>query len=225
MSDVVANAWRGLAQFLVALALCLLLPAWSLRYWEAWVYVVVFGGCCVAITLYLQHHDLALLQRRLDAGPAAEREARQRHIQLLASVAFLALFVLSALDHRFRWTRVPLAAVIAGEVLVMLGFLIIFVTFRENSYASGNITTVEGQRVVSSGPYALVRHPMYAGALVMLFGTPFALGSLWGLGAVVALAFVIVWRLVDEERVLARDLPGYVEYRERVRYRFVPLVW
>jgi len=225
MTDVVANAWRGLAQFLVALALCLMLPAWSLRYREAWVYVVVFGSCCVAITLYLQRHDLALLQRRLAAGPAAEREPRQQVIQLLASVAFLALFVLSALDHRFRWTTLPLATVIAGEALVMLGFLVIFFTFRENSYAAGNITTAEGQHVVSSGPYAIVRHPMYAGALIMLLGTPLALGSLWGLVAFGALVVVIVLRLLDEERLLVRDLGGYEAYRGQVRYRLVPFVW
>ena len=225
MTDVVANAWRGLAQFLVALILCLLLPAWSLRYWEAWVYVLVFGGCCIGITLYLQRHDLALLQRRLAAGPAAEREPRQQRIQLLASIAFIALFVLSALDHRFQWTTVPITAVILGEVLVMAGFLVISVTFRENTYAGGNITTTEGQRVVSTGPYAVVRHPMYAGALVMLLGTPLALGSLWAFVAFLALALVIVWRLLDEERVLARDLAGYNEYRGRVRYRLVPFVW
>jgi protein-S-isoprenylcysteine O-methyltransferase Ste14 len=115
--------------------------------------------------------------------------------------------------------------VIAGDGLVALGFLIIFFVLRENSFASGVIEVDAGQRVVATGPYALVRHPMYSGALVMLLGVPLALGSRWGLLLVIPITLVIAWRLLDEEAFLAKRLQGYPEYQARVRYRLVPWVW
>jgi protein-S-isoprenylcysteine O-methyltransferase Ste14 len=219
------RAWRGLAQLVVVLMLCLFLPAWSLRFWQAWVYLALFVGSCVAITRYLMRHDVRLLERRLAAGPRAEKESRQQVIQLVASVAFLGMFVAPGFDHRFGWSTVPLTLVLLGDLLVVSGFWIVFRTFRENSYTSATIETAEGQQVVSTGPYAVVRHPMYAGALLMLLGTPLALGSLWALAGFAAMVVVIVWRLMDEERVLSRDLPGYAAYLSRVRYRLVPFVW
>ena len=220
-----AQAWRGLAQLVVVLMLCLFLPAWSLSYWQAWVYLALFVGSCVAITRYLIRHDVELLARRLASGPRAEKESRQQVIQLLASIAFVGMFVEPGFDHRFGWSTVPTVLVLLGDVFVIAGFWIVFRTFRENSYTSATIETVEGQHVVATGPYAWVRHPMYAGALLMLLGTPLALGSVWALAAFIAMLAVIVWRLTDEERVLSRDLPGYAAYVSTVRYRLVPYIW
>lgn len=225
MSDLTRQAWIGLAQLGAVLLVCLFLPAWTVRYWQAWVFLALFMGSAAAITWYLQRHDPALLQRRLAAGPGAEKERRQQVIQGVASVAFLGTLVVPGFDHRYGWSAVPLALVIAGELLVVLGFWIVLLTFRANSYTSATIEAADGQPVISTGPYAVVRHPMYAGALLMLLGTPLALASLWGLACFAVMVAVIVWRLLEEERFLVRDLPGYDAYRNRVRYRLVPSLW
>jgi protein-S-isoprenylcysteine O-methyltransferase Ste14 len=130
-----------------------------------------------------------------------------------------------AIDHRFAWSSLPLYAVVIGDGLILLGWLGIFFVFRENSFSSATIEVSADQRVISTGPYAWVRHPMYAAGLVMLFGIPIALGSAWGVLVVVAIIPALVWRLINEEDFLARNLPGYRAYRDRVRYRLVPLIW
>lgn len=225
MNDLNKRAFEGLAQLLVAMALLLFLPAWTLAYWQAWLFLAVFGAAVLAITLYLMRHDRKLLERRVNAGPGAEKEKSQRTIQALASVAFIAVFVVSALDHRFGWSSEPTSVVVAGDVLVALGLLAVFFVFRANSYTSATIEVGDDQPLISTGPYAMVRHPMYAGAFVMLVGVPLALGSAWGLAPVAALAAVIVVRLLAEERFLTVNLPGYADYRRRVRYRLLPFVW
>jgi protein-S-isoprenylcysteine O-methyltransferase Ste14 len=130
-----------------------------------------------------------------------------------------------ALDHRFGWSSVPLYLEIVGSVLTALGFFITFLVFRVNTFTSATVEIAENQKVISTGPYALVRHPMYFGGLLIFIGTPLALGSYWGLFAVVAALPALIWRLLDEEKLLATSLPGYTEYKQRVRYRLVPLVW
>lgn len=225
MNPVTKQAWLGLARLVGVLLLCLFLSAGSLRYWQAWVYLALFAGSTAAITLYLQRHDVELLRRRLTAGPGAEKERLQKVIQGLASAAFVGIMVVPGLDQRFGWSTVPLPLVVAGDLLVVVGFWIVFLTFRENSYTAAIIVAAEGQPVVSTGPYAIVRHPMYAGALLMLLGTPLALDSLWALAGFVVMVAVIAWRLLDEERLLERDLPGYAAYRSRVKSRLVPRVW
>jgi protein-S-isoprenylcysteine O-methyltransferase Ste14 len=135
------------------------------------------------------------------------------------------IFVLSAIDHRFSWSVVPLFLVVAGDVLVALGLLIVFWVFKENSFASATIEVGMEQTLVSTGPYALVRHPMYFGAFIMLTGVPLALGSWWGLLTVIPIMVIIVWRLLNEEIFLEKELPGYSAYRKKVRYRLLPLIW
>jgi protein-S-isoprenylcysteine O-methyltransferase Ste14 len=142
-----------------------------------------------------------------------------------ASLGFIALLVVPALDFRFKWSAVPTSLVLIGNVLFVLGFGFIGRVYRENSYTSATIQVVEGQRVISTGPYAVVRHPMYASALLYLVGSPFALGSYWGLLAVAFMLPFLVWRLIDEECVLARELRGYADYQARVRFRLIPGVW
>jgi protein-S-isoprenylcysteine O-methyltransferase Ste14 len=141
------------------------------------------------------------------------------------SIGFIGLTVLPAIDHRVGWSHVPAPVVLIGDGLVLLGWLGIYFVFRENSFASATIVATAGQRVVSTGPYALVRHPMYAAALVMLLGIPVALGSWWGVLVVIAIVPALVWRLIDEERFMARNLPDYVEYQNAVRYRLMPPIW
>jgi protein-S-isoprenylcysteine O-methyltransferase Ste14 len=219
------KAIAGLLWLMLVLGLALFAPAGTVHYVEAWIYLGIFGGASLAVTLYLAKKDPALLERRTKAGPLAEKERSQKIIQALASVAFLSLIVVPALDRRFGWSHVPLAAVVAGDVLVAAAFLGIFFVFRENTFTSATVEVAEEQRIVTTGPYAIVRHPMYASALLLVIGTPPALGSLVGLVTFVPFVAVLVWRLLDEERLLAKDLAGYAEYREKVRFRLIPGVW
>jgi protein-S-isoprenylcysteine O-methyltransferase Ste14 len=159
------------------------------------------------------------------AGPIAEPTLRQKWIQSVASLAFIAIFIVSALDHRAAWSRVPTGVVVAGDVLVAFGLAIVLAVFRANTYTSAVIAVDREQKLVTTGPYAVVRHPMYAGAFVMLLGVPLALGSWWAFFAVPVLFAVIIGRLLDEEKLLSAELRGYDEYRARVRARLVPFVW
>jgi len=215
----------GFTQLVAGLGILLLAPAWTFDYWQGWVYLLVFVVSSALITAYLWKEDPELLERRLDAGPAAENEKSQKWIQVLASFVFMGAMILPSLDHRFSWSAVPLAIVVMGDVLVALGFLTVFLVFKANTFTAATIAVTSDQKVVSTGPYAVVRHPMYSGALVMLFGTPLALGSWWGLLMFIPMVFTIAWRARDEERFLLKELSGYVEYCQRVRYRLVPFVW
>jgi len=225
MNQLNIKAFAGILQLFVILGLTIFLPAWTLDYWQAWIVVAVFFSCTLAVTVYLMKNDPKLLERRVSAGVGAEQERSQNIIQAFAAVAFIALFVVSALDHRFGWSTVPPYLVALGDILIVIGFYLVFLVFKENSFASGTIEIGAEQCVISTGPYALVRHPMYVGALVMLVGVPLALGSLWGLVAIVPMTIVLVARLLDEEKFLARNLAGYCEYQSKVRHRLVPLIW
>jgi protein-S-isoprenylcysteine O-methyltransferase Ste14 len=220
-----AKAFEGLAQLSLVMGALVFLTAGTLRYFEGWFFLAVFFGASFAITLYLARHDPALLARRVEAGPAAEKSARQKTIQGLASASFLTVIVVPVLDHRFGWSRVPFAFVGIGDGLVVVGFWIVFRVFRENTFASAVIEVAAEQHVIDTGPYAWVRHPMYAGALILLAGVPLSLGSWWGLLTLVPFVAVIVWRLLDEEHVLTRELQGYEAYRTKTRYRLIPRVW
>ena len=219
------RAFIALAVLVLVMALLLFGAAGTLRYWQAWLFLATYFAASLTITVYLMKCDPALLARRMSGGPFAEREPAQKVIMCFASAGFIALLVLPALDHRFSWSHMAQSAAVAGDLLVLLGWLGIFFVFRENSFASATIVSDPDQRVISSGPYAWVRHPMYATALVMLLGIPIALGSWWGALVVVAILPALIWRLVDEERFLVRNLPDYVAYQRRVRYRLLPLVW
>ena len=210
---------------MVALMLLIFLPAWTLNYWQAWVFLSVFFVAVLAVTLYLMRHDPALLERRVRAGPGAEKETRQKIIQSIASMVFISVFVFSALDFRFHRSTVSFQLSLVGDVLVALGLYIVFLVFKENSFTSATIETTPEQKVVTTGPYAVVRHPMYSGAFVMLVGVPLALGSVWGLLTIAPLMLIIIWRLCDEERFLAKNLDGYVDYKNKTRYRLIPFFW
>src|SRR5262249_16943439 len=176
-------------------------------------------------TLSLMRHDPALLARRMRAGPTAERQPAQRLIMLCTSIGFITLLIVPALDFRFRWSAVPLGGVVVGDLLVVIGFYAIPLVYRENTFPSAPIEVAKDRQVFAPGPYAIVRHPMYASASLYLLGTPLALGSYWGLVALGAMMPFLLWRLLDEERFLAKNLPGYTAYQKRVRHRLVPFVW
>jgi len=220
-----ARAWRALAILVLAMGLILFVPAGSLRYWQGWVYLAIFITASAFTTLDLLNRDRALLERRMKGGPTAETRPAQKVIMLFVSIGFVALLVVPALDYRFGWTFVPLLVVVAGDVLVAIGMFLIFLVYRVNTYTAATVQVAEGQKVISTGPYAIVRHPMYASGSLFLAGMPLALGSYWGFVPTAVMAPFLIWRLLDEERLLTKSLPGYTGYRERVRYRLVPFVW
>jgi protein-S-isoprenylcysteine O-methyltransferase Ste14 len=219
------RTWSKLIVLVVVMGLLLFIPAGTLRYWQAWVYLSIFTGASVLITLYLMRNDPGLLERRMQSGPRAEKRPTQKFIMLSTIIGFIALLIVPSLDHRFGWSAVPLGGMLLGDVLVVVGFYFMHLVYRENTFASATIQVVEGQRVISAGPYAIVRHPMYASGALYLLGTPLALGSYWGLLALGATLPFLVWRLLDEERFLAKNLRGYTEYQKRVRHRLIPLLW
>lgn len=225
MSILNIKAFAGLLFLVFVMAALLFAAAWTLDYWQAWTLLGLYFASSLAITLYLMKKDPRLLARRMKGGPKAEKNPAQKLIMLFASLGFIGLLVLPALDHRFAWSHVPPYVSLAGDALVALGWIAIFFVFKANTFSSATIELAPDQKVISTGPYALVRHPMYAGALVMLSGIPVALGSWWGLLMVAAIAPTIIWRLIEEEKFLVRNLRGYQEYRDTVRFRLIPRVW
>ncbi len=219
---------RAIAGFIFLFAVVTIVffgSAGSLSDGRAWLMLAVFFGCAGVITVWLWFRDQALLERRVKAGPGSEPDPTQNVIQALAGLAFLATFAVPGLDRRFGWSHVPLAVSLAGDGMIAVGFLIVFFTFRSNTFTAGTIEMAEGQRVIDSGPYAVVRHPMYAGALIMIAGIPLALGSWWGLIPAALFVPILMWRLIREEAFLTANLAGYDDYRNRVRYRLAPIVW
>lgn len=225
MGRLLVRTILGFAFLLTVLAFALFLSAGTFAFWQAWVYLAVFAICTILITLYLIRYDQRLLASRVQAGPVAETRKSQQVIQSLASLFFIGLFIIPGLDFRYHWSTVPPAVSLIADGLVTLGFFFVFLVFRENSFTSAVIEVAQEQRVITSGPYSLVRHPMYAGASLLVLFTPLALGSWVAIICAVPLILVIAARLLDEETYLAANLRGYADYRQKVRHRLVPFVW
>jgi len=219
------RALVALISLSIGTGLLLFLPAGSIHYWQGWVYLTLFVGSSALITFVLSRRDPALLERRMRAGPGAEQRTSQKIIMLATSLGFVALLVVPALDFRFGWSRVSTNVVIAGDLLVAIGLYLVFLVYRANTFASATIEVGKDQKVISTGPYAIVRHPMYASALLYLIGTPLALGSYWGLLTLLEFLPFLIWRLLDEETLLAAQLPGYTQYQQSIRHRLIPFVW
>jgi protein-S-isoprenylcysteine O-methyltransferase Ste14 len=225
LKDSNKRAFAGFSFLLIVMAALLFVPAWTASYWQAWTFLAVFGASAFAITLYLMARDPELLERRVHAGPMAEKETSQKIIQTITAIGFCAVLVVSALDHRFARTRLPAYVSLAGDALVALAFLTIFFVYKENTFASATIELASEQKVISTGLYKLVRHPMYMGAFLLFVGMPLSLGSLWGLLVIALMLPALIWRLLDEENFLVKNLPGYAEYQNTVRHRLVPFLW
>jgi protein-S-isoprenylcysteine O-methyltransferase Ste14 len=225
MSSLDRKAFIGLAILFAVTASLLFGAAGTFHYWQAWLFLAAYFAPSLAITLYLIEDDPALLARRMSGGPFAEKEPVQKLIMSIVSLGFVGLIVLPAIGHRVGWPPLSPAMVLIGDLLVLTGWLGIFLVFRENSFGAATIELSENQRVISTGPYAWIRHPMYAAALLMLTGIPLALGSGWSVLLVLILLPALIWRLKDEEKFLARNLPGYREYQRSVHYRLLPSIW
>jgi protein-S-isoprenylcysteine O-methyltransferase Ste14 len=219
------KAFVGMLLLFLVMAALLFAPAGTFDYWQAWTFLAVYFAASLAVSSYLIQKDPELLRRRMSAGPFAEKEPVQKIVMVFVSLGFIGLLVVPAFDHRFAWSQMPPFAALAGDALVAIGWLGIFFVFRENSFASATIELAKDQKVISTGPYALVRHPMYVAGLIMMLGMPIALGSAWGLLIIAAMIPVLIWRLLDEEKFLAGNLPGYAAYQNKTRYRLIPQVW
>jgi len=225
MDRLTRKALQGVASLIFVLAIVLFGVPFTFDYWQAWLYLAVYAACALALTSYMIRHDPKLLERRMRGGPFAEKEPMQKIIMVITSAGFAAMIGVPALDRRLGWSHVPPAVAILGDVMVVLGWLAIYFVFRENSFTSATIELAPDQTVISTGPYAHVRHPMYAGALPMLLGGPIALGSWWGVVPFLFVAPALVWRIFDEERFLTEKLAGYAAYKQKVRYRLIPHLW
>ena len=204
-----------------ALAIIFFLPAGTFGYWQAWIWLAVVCIPMLLVLGYLLKNDPGLLERRLRTR---EKEPQQSLIQKLGWVWILA-FLVPGFDYRFGWSHVPTALVVAADVLVLLSYIGFFLVLRENSYASRVVEVDEQQKVITTGPYALVRHPMYTSIAVLWAFTPLALGSYWGLLPGLLIVPILVARILNEEQVLVRDLAGYAEYMGKIKFRLLPGVW
>lgn len=208
---------------IVVLGALLFLPAWTFAYWQGWLFLAVFLLSTGIPSAYLARVDPSAIERRKRAGRES-RPAQRIAVALLFS-CLPAMLVFSALDHRFGWSRVPAAISLLGDLLVAVGMALTVLVVIQNRFAAGNITVESGQRVVSTGMYRVVRHPMYSVALIAVAGIPIALGSWWGLVLLVPVAMALVLRVRDEEAMLERDLDGYRDYMRATRSRLIPGVW
>ncbi len=197
-------------------------PAGTWHFWQAWVYSAITCIPMFLAVLYFMKKDPEFLKRRL---PHQEKEKEQKIIFKLSSILYLCLFLLPGFDRRFGWSNVPFWLVVAADVIILLSYGLILLVFRQNRYASRVVEIMPGQKVIKTGPYSVVRHPMYIGVLAMLLFTPLALGSYWALICFILLVPIIVWRIRNEEQVLVAGLPGYVEYQQQVKYRLLPYLW
>ncbi|OGQ03049.1 MAG: hypothetical protein A2026_19875 [Deltaproteobacteria bacterium RBG_19FT_COMBO_46_12] len=213
------------ARLLIVIPLLLamfFLPAGTFAYWEAWLYLTVLLIPMVLVLIYLLRNDPALLARRMRMR---EKEASQKLIVKLGSLYYLLIFLIPGFDKRFGWSNVPVVVVIVADVLVLLGYGMFFLVLRENRYASRIIEVEQGQEVISSGPYAIVRHPMYLGVSLMYILSPLALGSYWATIPSLLIIPLLVARIRNEESVLGRELKGYKEYMQKTTYRLIPGIW
>jgi protein-S-isoprenylcysteine O-methyltransferase Ste14 len=217
----VAAVFRFIAGVAVTGAV-LFLAAGTLDYWQAWVYLVVLFGPLALLGVALWLNDPDLLERRMKTR---ETDPRQRRAIAVAGLGFSLSILVAAVDRRFAWSGVPAQVVVIADLLILLGLTLTVLTIRENRFASRVVEVQEGQTVVSTGPYSLVRHPMYLGVGLMCLFSPLALASYWGLLPALTFPLGLAARLANEEHILRRSLAGYDAYTRTVRYRLLPFVW
>jgi len=225
MDELKLNVMKRVILFIVILALLIFIPSWTFLYWQGWIYLLVISISLLSMTLYFLNHDRALMERRIKIGPQAEKKKIQKVIQSFYIILLITLVLISVIDHRFVLSNVPNVLNIISNLLVLIGIYIIYSVFKENSFASATIEVDKEQKVISTGPYSIVRHPMYSGALLLFIFTPIALGSIFGLIPAVLLITILMFRTLDEEKSLNKELSGYLDYCKNIKFRLIPYIW
>ncbi|HKE24090.1 MAG TPA: isoprenylcysteine carboxylmethyltransferase family protein [Bryobacteraceae bacterium] len=226
MNNLYLRTIRLMLVSAIAFLAFLFIPAGTFHYWRGWVFWGTFMVLSVLVYGWMAIYDKELLERRLRAGPSAEKTREQKTLTAIGGPVVIVAFVMMVFDHRFGWSpAVPDWLSLVGDVLGVVGMLMYFIVIRENRFASSTVEVSQGQSVISTGPYSVVRHPMYAGAILFFIGAPLALGSWWGLVFLPLFVAAFAWRCLNEEKFLCANLPGYPEYMRKVRYRLVPYVW
>lgn len=208
--------------FFVFLGLFLFLPAGTWKFWQAWMWLVMMITLMLVTLRYLLKNDPALLERRMRMR---ERVGAQQKIIGISFIFLLASFIVPGLDQRYGWSQMPAWVAILADTIVAIGYLMVLWVFKTNTYTSRIVEVETGQKVISNGPYAIVRHPMYVGAFLVYAASPLALGSYWAVLPGLMILPVLIFRILDEEKLLLRDLPGYREYTQKVTYRLLPGIW
>jgi protein-S-isoprenylcysteine O-methyltransferase Ste14 len=211
----------------VVVGVMLFLPAGTWKYWQGWIFLGLLMIPMLVASIYFVERDPQLVERRLQSK---EKVGEQKLIMKFAKLIFLAAFLIPGFDFRFGWSRrtfggVPVWLMILSGVIALAGYLLTYWVMGTNSYASRIIQVEKDQRVISIGPYRIVRHPMYLGGVISILFAPLALGSYWALPGFALVIPVIVLRLLNEEKILRQELPGYSEYCQSTRFRLIPLVW
>lgn len=206
----------------IILGVIFFVPAGSFRFWEAWVYSAVIIIPMIFVVNYFLINDSQVLERRMQHK---EKELRQKKIVRIGNILFFIAMILPGLDYRFGLSDIPAVMVFSSDAMVLAGIFIYFLVLKENSYASRIIEVQAGQKVISTGPYSVVRHPMYSAVCIMYLFTPIALGSYWAIIPMLLIIPIIVLRILNEEETLKKDLPGYTEYVTKTRYRLIPFIW
>jgi len=222
MKSLIKKILKRFSLIPIVLGLITLVPAGTFNFWQVYVYIGILVIPMIFVLFYFLKNDPLFLERRTRAR---EKEKAQKIIQIVFSLIFLSGFVIPGLDKRFGWSDVPIYIVLITDIIILLGYLLIFFVFRQNSYASRVVEVDKSQKVITTGLYSIVRHPMYLGVLIMYIPTPVALGSYWGLIPMATIPLAIVFRILNEEKVLSKDLAGYKEYCQKTRYRLIPLIW
>jgi len=221
-SEVMKLVGSRLIMGIPALLLILFFPAGTLIYWEAWVYLAILLIPMLIVMAYFLKKTPEFLVRRMKLK---EKEGEQKIIVKLALIPFLLAFILPGIDKRLGWSNVPIFIIVAADILVIIGYIFVVLVFKENQFASRIIEVVEGQKVIQSGPYRIVRHPMYMGSTLMYVASPLALGSYWAIIPAIFIIPIFVARIINEEKVLTKELEGYSEYKQKTRYRLIPRIW
>jgi protein-S-isoprenylcysteine O-methyltransferase Ste14 len=208
----------------IFMGLLFFLPAGTLRYWEVWAYFLTLMIPAIFVIIYFLRKDPELLESRI--LKRREKEKIHKSIQNIFSLVFLIGFLVPGFDHRFHWSEVPFYIVIISDMFVLCGYLIIVRVMKENSFATAIIEKHKDQKVIETGPYKIVRHPMYTGGMIFIIFTPVALGSYWAsIPFIILMPLVLVLRIIGEEKYLKANLPGYTEYCRKTKFHLIPLIW
>jgi len=221
MKNPKSRMWLMLVIGYVVIGFVLFLGAGTIHYWQAWTCLIVGFVTSMLVTLYIIS-DPILLESRVKGGPTVEQRPIQKIIVLCMGVLCIVAYIIPPLDHRFGWSSVPSWLSIAGNILIIVSMWAVYRVFKENSFGSTTVEISKEQKVISTGPYSIVRNPMYSCAILYFPGVTLALGSYWGLIPCVLIALGFVWRLLDEEKFLAKNLPGYTEYQAKVHWHLIP---